>query len=210
MKRIGSTILLAGLFVSAWPRAIPQQAVPPPPNPADSSPTLAVTMQFIQEKLNGIGTITYTRHNSTDDTNIQEQMLRTDVIADAALCMLQSYLKANILDEPGSFVKRTTPLKDVKNIVVTPLDSTHYPGRPIFNLELSVPNYTVEQVGVSVSYDKKHIRHETTIGSLKMNSDQILFTDEELANRVAKAMLHAVELCSAAAPTSAKKPNEPF
>jgi len=192
-------------------RAVPQQAVPPPPNPADSSPTLAVTMQFIQDKLSGIGDISYTQQAQADGSS-HTFHLRLSV-TDASSCMLGTTVTD--LDSRPFFTTTTVPLKDVETIGVSRLGSDPqtvasgftYPGPPVFALILSVPKYTVSNARVWISDNKKHTRNENPY---KGNAASYLFTEEDLANRVAKAMLHAVELCSAAAPTNAKKPNEPF
>lgn len=66
-----------------------QQNAPAPPKPVDSGPTLAATMQFIQEKLSEQGQVSWAESSS----NIPDVVTRNffsimDVMADPAACTL--------------------------------------------------------------------------------------------------------------------------
>lgn len=53
-------VAFAGCFAALLTGpAVSQQTVAPPPKPSDSGRSLPVTMKFIQDKLNGIGKVTY-------------------------------------------------------------------------------------------------------------------------------------------------------
>ena len=52
-------ILVSILVLTAFSVAFAQQSVAPPPRPAADGPTLAATMQFIQDKMNEPGKINY-------------------------------------------------------------------------------------------------------------------------------------------------------
>jgi hypothetical protein len=56
--------------------AVSQTAIAPPPRPADSGPTVAVTMKFIQDKLNDVGTVACTNSFPAVNQN-QESLIAT-------------------------------------------------------------------------------------------------------------------------------------
>ena len=56
VMRIVTVFLMVALTAAT---VVAQQAVPPPPQPPANGPTLATTMQFIQDKLNDIGKISF-------------------------------------------------------------------------------------------------------------------------------------------------------
>jgi len=60
MKNILRVVFVASFVVLLSNLAISQTAVPPPPMPAADGPSLAVTMQFIQDKMNAQGKINHT------------------------------------------------------------------------------------------------------------------------------------------------------
>jgi len=201
LRRIIFLSLLSSVFL---PNAISQQAVPPPPNPADSSPTLAVTMKFIQEKLSAIGVVSY--HPKDQEGNFVMKEELTDVVADPSVCTLR-YTNPDLYGQGGiesNSVTVTVPLREVAQIRVNPVEVDY--GPPVYLLFLDVPKYAVTTHQVIIESGKKHVRHES---SGKANLVMIYLNDEDMGNRIAKAMQHAVELCSAAVPP-AKKSDEPF
>src|ERR1039458_735223 len=85
MKYRLTPILAFGCAIAAWG----QQSAPPPAKPADSGPTLAATMQFIQEKLSERGKIGWAQTLS----NLPGITYRyfdnvADVMADPEACTL--------------------------------------------------------------------------------------------------------------------------
>lgn len=178
---------------------------------ADSGPTLAVTMQFLQDKLRGIGKLNYsTSWDGVSWSNITEEI--TDVATDASACMLRS---TNYKEDAGNPVHWLTTwtvlLKDVETIEVTHQeDKQHYSGPPIFLLALGVPKHTVSMHGF---FERKK-KEDPQVTDQEFGSVGYSFVDEELANRVAKALRHAVDLCAAQAKAKSdvdsKKANEPF
>ena len=74
MKFLRTTLSILALGLMAFSSASAQQPVAPPPKPAYSEPSLAVTMKFIQDKLNEQGDVTFVLHNlnvSQGDSAIQ-------------------------------------------------------------------------------------------------------------------------------------------
>ncbi|MGA2003682.1 MAG: hypothetical protein ABSG70_09890, partial [Terriglobales bacterium] len=160
--------------------------VPPPPKPDDDAPSLEVTMKFIQDKVNGIGPVNfvlYTHDNVTgsDQTN-QFKVEVTKVLANPSACHIAYHLKderdrAVVHDLDAEFY-----LKNVEDVVVTPMEQgareiATAQGHPSSNVSADPPVFLFK---VRMT-DKRYYAFD--------------FLDEQLANRVAKAMVRAVELC---------------
>jgi hypothetical protein len=184
-----------------------QPVAPPPPQPAAAGPSLAVTMQFIQDKLNDnnkaswIDNAQTTRYAGMNwaDTVTHEI---SNVVADQGQCRISYHLFTkhsvayrwiatsdgkNNKGEESSFSLRT-----VQEIVVKPweqfetewLAKNGFPGTSVTSVNPPITALVVRQPhGVE---------------------NVFVFTDAALADRVAKAMVHAVELCGGG------KSEEPF
>ena len=87
MKYWIAAILACGI---SFMTASGQQSTTPASKPADSGPSLAVTMQLLQSKLNEQGKLSWTTHyhDSADNTNwiYQFTVEAGKVVADAAAC----------------------------------------------------------------------------------------------------------------------------
>jgi hypothetical protein len=159
--------------------------------PADAGPSLEVTMQFIQDKLNATGKVGYilfdkdaavgspnTHYYWAEDSNF---------VADQNQCRISFHFK---YVRDGSALKDLDLwflLRSVQDMVVAPLAQYQWDvnaaGRPKF-IEASTTKLLV-RTSNGGRYD-------------------FLFSDADLADRVAKALTHAVELCG-----GGKEP-EPF
>jgi hypothetical protein len=163
-----------------------QQAVAPPPMPADSGPSLEKTMQFIQENA-AEGKLSYTAF--VTDASPQGVEWRTqftvetsNLVAGAGACRITYHWRA---EENGKVVDDadySLALKDVKEIMVlsqeqnqNQVDSRN--GHPDWNSRIAPSLFTLIA------------RRPRGVVNV------FLFSDEEMANRVAKAITHAVELC---------------
>jgi hypothetical protein len=155
--------------------------------PADTGPSLAETMQFIQEKLNDIGEVSlveFAQDLNDDSTGTGTAKYKfSNVFADQYQCRI-SYHWNHIQDgRIGQNENNVFSLRDVQDIVIKPLEQylNEYDaknGRPSIILTSTSPPISVLQIR------RPH------------GEDNIFtFTDADLADRVAKAMLHAVELC---------------
>jgi hypothetical protein len=185
-----TTVFLVLLAVSA---ALPQEkrAVPPPPKPTDEGPSLEATMKFIQDKLNDIGPVNHaiSVHNNAagNDWTNQFKGKVTKVVADPSACRISYHWK---LERDGAVVSDFDAgysFKDVGDIVVTPLEQylkkmDTAAGHPQFNYSVDPPVFALQ------------VRRTDT-----KRSDDLFISDEQLANRLAKTMVHAVELCGGAA-----------
>jgi hypothetical protein len=163
-----------------------QQTVPPPPRPADSGPSLEATMQFIQEnaaegKLNFTAIVSDTSQQGVEWRN-KFTVETSNLATDAGACRLTYHWRA---EENGKVVDDadySLAFKDVKEIVVLSQDQNQNQvdsrnGHPDWNSRIAPSLFTL------IARRPK--------GMVNV----FLFSDETMANRVAKAMVHAVELC---------------
>jgi hypothetical protein len=175
MNMIRRVVLGLGICLIVGLRAVPQQAVPPPPKPADSGPSLEATMKFIQDKLNDLGPISYTLDNTDDGTVINlYRSTVSSVVASAANCNISYKWKDEV---PGILANEydvDIPLKEVESI-------------------------KIDTIAAPDAYKATAIRPQTYVllvhGAHNDQWDSLLFQDDALADRVAKALIHAIELC---------------
>jgi len=180
---IVSVLSLAFLAVGL---AVAQNAPAPAPKPADSGPSLAVTMQFIQEGLSQLGQVNYAAYNydNADGTRWTTQFstVDTNVVADAAACRISYHEKRT---KDGSVTSDTDywfSLHEVKDVIVEPREKLLK---------------KVNTANGHPSWDAKIGPPITMLLARKAENTEwyFYFLDEDQANRVAKAMTHAVELC---------------
>jgi TonB family protein len=144
-------------------------------------------MRFIQDKLNGLGRVSYTIKDTTPrKTQIQTVILEyRDVVVDPNQCRISIHVKATsqITNKdithsvPGEWNIRSQDLvyslrSDVQDIEVKPLVSQ---------------DDKIESISQPITSLVLHLRQ----GGV----DSLAFTDAALANRVGFAMRHAIELC---------------
>lgn len=190
MRHCLATICFAALAVSAA-FAQERKAVPPPPKPADDAPNLEVTMKFIQEKVNGVGPISYIAysHDNATGNDMKSQWTYevTKVVADGSACRITDHFKqqfeegnagAVLVDGEFQFL-----LRDVEDIVVMPMEQVHKEWA-------SRAGHSSLTYSVDPAVFLLRVRRTNT-----KEVNEFVFVDEQLANRVAKAMVHAVELC---------------
>jgi len=210
MKLFCITMVCGALVLLGGPRAVPQQAVAPPPKPGDSGPTLPVTMKFIQDNLGQLTKFDVQTALPADTIS--------NVVADPSGCMLRltrvSVQKNFTIDYFPIWDRFTDqislPLKDVSNLSVSAVANPE--TQTPFDLQLAIPRKTV-QVHRENEMSKDGKKYKPSRGDTRDYFDisvLIHFPDEESANRLAKALNHAVELCSTNAAPSKKKLNDPF
>lgn len=162
--------------------AAPQQAVAPPPKPADSGPSLAVTMRFIQEKLSEQGKVNFAVyiHDNADgnDWIVPHTLEISSVVPEPEACILSYHFK---LSSNGGAFEDMAPFKDVQDIIIQPTEQV------------------LTEVGSKAGHTTWSYKSDPPVFALrvrrKIHINEFDFTDEDMANRVAKAMVHAVELC---------------
>jgi hypothetical protein len=164
-----------------------QQSVPLPPKPADNGPSLAVTMQFIQDKLNQQGKISYTLHahdnaSGNDWPVYQISIEAANVIANPATCRITWHKVASVDGKVG--IDRDD-LLDLRNVMTFEVRTSTYEAK-MEDIANGNPNIDKRQDPPYFAVTAK-LRDNT--------AKPLFFTAEDTANRVAKALVHAVELC---------------
>jgi hypothetical protein len=155
--------------------------------PADNGPSLAETMQFIQGKLNELGKVSFVEFMQDVNTGPAGTFTITNVInnlvGDQNQCRISyhrimTFNGKTTIDKNDAFL-----LRDVQDIVVKPWEQYQ---NEIFARN-GTPNYTITSSNPPIILlQVRRPRGEENV---------FPFTDPNLADRVAKAMLHAVELC---------------
>lgn len=175
-------ILVFGIASAAWG----QQSAAPTHKSAGGAPTLAETMQIVQAKLNEQGKMNWVTHyhDSADGTNWTYAFIfeASNVVANAATCNVGYHYKITrdgtvISDEDASF-----KLHDVQDLTLTTGDlrqnkNDAASGHATWSAKVDPPVFDliVRGQGTAEFY--------------------FFFFDEDTANRVTKALGHAVELC---------------
>jgi hypothetical protein len=202
-----------------------QLSAPPPAKSADSGPTLAETMQFIQEKLSQQGQVAWAQTLSNKPgASIRKIVSLGDVMADPAACTLYTTetIETSVDLPRGTTYKSTgkpvnaddlhtqtvetdtTSFKQVEKITVekqqdienqTLAEAAH----PDVTATVMPPVFYVKMWASSAVFSA---HTSTTRGRLPAvekdatsKTSGFTFRDEDTANRVAKAMTHAMELC---------------
>jgi hypothetical protein len=214
-------LLLASILLTA----VYAQDVPPPPKPQDSGPSLEATMKFIKDKMNEQDTVGYAFTQSNLSAETFRVFYRiSDVVADAASCSLKTVettdtrievVPGNTYSEGGQPVtgedlsrrkveKATIRLRDVESISVERLQDARNRGfaesaHPEITVDIAAPVYVLTLVAPRPVF-LFHVTFTRGNGAPKeyddpSKTDMLQFRDEDMANRVAKAFVHAVELC---------------
>lgn len=189
--RVVSVLPFAALLIAP---AIAQQAVAPPPKPADSGPSLTVTMQFIQERLNVVGMVTFVMRiqDTVDPDTTYNPMKSTyqvhDLVADPSQCQIAYHTRIwnDLGAAPLYDLDRRFSLAEVQEVVIEPVEQYQ---NEIF---ASVGNVTQKVVSSDPPVTVLVI-HRRNVALAE--SDHFYIPDANLADRFAKAITHAVELC---------------
>jgi len=212
------------LLIVIWSSipAIPQQPVAPPPKPADAGPSREATMNFLQDKLNGQGRVGFVRTASNaGGITERDYVLFSDVVGDSSSCNLNSTVTVDVskevaegtTDAQGKPVaqlkihvveKGTIPLKYIEKIVVEGLQE-HFNrmaaqnAHPEVVITITPAAFYLEVIASKpvISFRESSANNDEAPEVKDRNVPDYGFTirDEETANRLAKALTHAVELC---------------
>jgi hypothetical protein len=203
MKFLRTTLFILALGLMAFSSASAQQAVPPPPKPADSKaaitpkaagsgPSLDETLKFIEGKLNNLGTTGFVNSGTTttDQTVFSHRIVfeLSGVHINPATCVLGYHYRMTVDDGKPGEVDITHGLRESVNIEVLPYEQFATKdwasqGHPEWVATGSQPQTLVLKIN---SKDK---------ADFWVGWDAFYFQDADLADRVAKAMTHAIELC---------------
>ncbi len=181
-------ILIVPLFVLASTAATAQDIPPLAPLRGDAA-GLKDTMNFIVEKLPVAANFIIYRHNNitgTDDPPIRASQALTQASSHSASCSISFHLRfgagTNAVERDGEI-----PLKQVQEISFAPWETAQQQA----NAKAGHPEQTVK------------VDPPITLVVLKIAPNQRLtfnFYDESLAERVSRALQHAVSLCGGGKP----------
>lgn len=185
IRRCLATVFRVVLAVSGA-LAQEKKTVPPSPKPEDEEPSLAVTMKFIQDKLNDVVPANYVVYTHDDikgaDWANQFKSEVTKVVANPTQCSINYHWK---IERDGKVIEDDDAwfsLKDIEDSVAMSLEQEFKElataaGHPSWSARIDPPVFVLK-----VRRTNKRV-------------NDFDFFDEQLTNRVAKAMVHAVELC---------------
>jgi hypothetical protein len=185
------------------------QEVPLPPKPSAESPSLENTLDFIRDKLAAQGvvsTIHTVRNTLTGKLNgpWKYSWKESDVSASACNLSLRQMFHWPNPEAVDEYVNHLS-LRDVERLVVTSIQDewnrdSAKKGEPEAVAKASPPVWVVEvymSPGKSVRSETHKVRPgQDPSDETKFPVEILLhFQDEQLAQRIAKALTHAVELC---------------
>jgi hypothetical protein len=175
----------AELSAIASQGATPANA-PPAGAQTNSGPSLAETMKFIQDKLNEMGTVNFAGyvHDSANNTDGVQKFSSTisNAAANPGACTLSYHRLVFNNGRKEHNENVLINLHEVKNISVLPDEQDWQ----MYLARIGDSTKTVKDVP------------DITALVFKLNNGQdptIRFYEQEMADRVAKALVHAVELC---------------
>jgi hypothetical protein len=187
MKRCLMTMCCVALAVSTALGA-QKKAVPPPPKPAESGPSLEATMKYIQNKVGDEGRFNFVVHlhdaQSNEEWSNQNTAEINDLRSETGTCRLGLHWKTSVNGKAATDADYWIDLKTVNTIQVLPIEQDL--KRVDTSADHPTREYRVEPTFFAVVLNRTHQQHNT-----------LYFQDEDVANRVAKAFVHAVELCGA-------------
>jgi hypothetical protein len=150
--------------------------------PAGTTPTLSDTLAFIAEKLDSQGVLGWVNRVAGIEALRSEEV--SQVSPDPKSCTTSFHFKETSGGGTEWDIDRRLSLRRIEKIEVMPLDEVYVrrntrSGTQSVRIATSPPIYAL---------------HLTIVDGQWRD---VTFGDEELANRVAKAMVHAAELCGA-------------
>jgi hypothetical protein len=177
---------LAGLALTfAATSSLTQTPVGPPPKPPDNGPSLAVTTQFIVEKLSDLGKVTYIAPYQNKHTGDTDTDTFTDEVSQVRTspdqCTIIYHMRSTFDGEESRNQDIPISFKDAQGIVVKPVEQ--FLNEAITSEIFSATDPPLVAMIVRTSHPELD------------RYFMLPFTDSTLADRVAKAMVHAIELC---------------
>ena len=184
--KIRLSLTVALYLVAGATQGQQKKPVAPPPMPKDSGPSLSETMKFIQTKLSEVGKLSFADyvHNNANNNDwiVQNSSEATDVVADPTNCRITYHMKVLVNGHIEFDEDAGIPLKDVQDLTVRAVEED------------------IKTIDAGAGYTTRSYRADPPIFVLMVRrthsgSNAFDFTDEQLANRFAKAFVHAVEMC---------------
>jgi hypothetical protein len=175
----------AELSAIASQGAAPANA-PPAGAQTNSGPSLADTMKFIQDKLNALGTVNFAGyvHDASNNTDGVQKFSTTisNVVTNPSACSLSYHRLVYNSGRKEHNEDVVINLREVQNISVLPDEQDWQ----MYLVRTGDSTKTVKDVPNIIAL------------VFKLNNGKdptIRFYEQEMADRVAKALVHAVELC---------------
>jgi hypothetical protein len=167
--------------------ALRAQDVPPPPKPTDDGPGLEVTLKFIQDKVTDEGKLSYVASVSDSSSpgtewSNQFSVRITDFVGDTSACRISFHWRAEVNGQVFEDSDNTLNLKDVRDFILLPQEQNQKRidtrnGHPAWDSQIKPGLFTI------VTRRPKGLENA------------FLFSEEDMAKRVATALKHAIELC---------------
>jgi hypothetical protein len=181
------TLKQAGANDAELSAVLAQGASPAAQQPTGNGPSLADTMQFIQDKLSSLSNVSFIvfLQNTSDGFTGTSKRIHelSNVVANQNLCSISDHEKLTANGNTVYDLSELFLLRDIQEIVVKPEEQ--------LETEWNARTGSADNIITSTSPPIT-----TLIARGTKNAEHIFrFTDANLADRVAKAMLHAVELC---------------
>lgn len=182
--------IISVLVLTAFSAVFAQQPVAPPHKPAANAPSLAVTMQLIQKELNAVGKLSFVVHifDKEEGSGISKYIEeRSNVIADPATCTVRYHWWKSVHDDVVDDEDVSFSLRDVLGISMMNMDQAE---KKQYEEEKAYPEE-------KQTYHLKFVPQMYVVMMRKPedNTEGFSFADKNQAERVAKAMGHAIELC---------------
>ena len=183
LLRVLSVVCLLAVLIGP---AVAQQPVAKP-QPAVNGPTLAETMQLLQKELNAYGKVTFTvieRDEPGGPEHISQYTFEiSNVVADSASCKVRYHMSSSIKEKVISDEDLSLKLHYVLGIRVR-----------------TYVQFLKEEDGIDIENPDDQARGYTKFNPPMImlepqGADGFVFADEAMANRIAKVLTHAVELC---------------
>jgi hypothetical protein len=178
------TVFLTVVLIAST--AMAQLSVPPPPKPAEDGPSLEASLKYIQEKILDEGKFNFVVYMHDTQSNEEWSNRNTAevsaVSSDVANCRLSLHWKTTVNGKTGADGDYLIDLKTVNTIQVL------------------IPEQELKRVDSGAGHASREYRVEPTFAVLLLNRarkmhNTVFFHDEDAAGHVAKALVHAVELC---------------
>jgi hypothetical protein len=170
--------------------AVAQQPVPAPPKPATGGPTLAATMQLIQKEMNTVGRLSFVVHlydqveGNGASKYIEE---RSKVVADPVTCTIRYHWWKSIHGDVVNDEDVSFSFRDVLSIAMMSIDQAE---KKQYEQEKAYPE---EKQTLHMEFVPQ--MYVVIMRNAEDDVEGFGFIDKKQAERVAKAMSHAVELC---------------
>lgn len=187
MSSSAVAIWLSTALLAALGSASAQQSIPPPPRPPDSGPSLEVTLKFVQDKVGDEGKLSYsaavtdTAQQGVEWTNKFEVELSNPTFNTGA-CSVSFHWHSVVNDKVADDSNYTINLREVSQVVLLSQEENQAKvdtrnGHDTWQSRIAPPLFVL------------------VVQRPKKVENALLFSEKDMADRVAKALVHAVELC---------------